>query len=180
MTRDELCEIYRGYIDCLNRQDWDRLGLFVDDAVEYNRAPVGLAGYRGMLEDDFRAIPDLRFRIELLISDPPHMQAVWISTAPRAACCSTFPSMASASNSQKTCSMNSPPGEFGKYGRSSTRQRSHNSSQPFDLVSRLFTYIRVAAIVEASPRPGNVIWPVGGDRRTSATEIQRSAPRDLR
>jgi predicted ester cyclase len=73
MTRDELCEIYRGYIDCLNRQDWDRLGLLVDDAVEYNGNPVGLAGYRGMLEDDFRAIPDLRFRVELLISDPPHI-----------------------------------------------------------------------------------------------------------
>jgi predicted ester cyclase len=73
MTRDELCEIYRGYIDCLNRQDWDRLGLLVDDAVEYNGDPVGLAGYRGMLEDDFRAIPDLRFRVELLISDPPHI-----------------------------------------------------------------------------------------------------------
>jgi predicted ester cyclase len=73
MTRDELCEIYRGYIDCLNRQDWDRLGLFVDDAVEYNGVPVGLAGYRGMLEEDFRAIPDLRFAIEVLISDPPRI-----------------------------------------------------------------------------------------------------------
>jgi predicted ester cyclase len=73
MTRDELSEIYRGYIDCLNRQDWDRLGLFVDDAVEYNGGPVGRAGYRGMLEDDFRAIPDLRFAIELLISDPPRI-----------------------------------------------------------------------------------------------------------
>lgn len=73
VTCDELCEIYRGYIDCLNRQDWDRLGLFVDDAVEYNGTSVGLTGYRGMLESDFRAIPDLRFEIELLISDPPRI-----------------------------------------------------------------------------------------------------------
>jgi predicted ester cyclase len=73
MPRDELSEIYRSYIDCLNRQDWNRLGLFVDDAVEYNGTPVGLAGYRGMLEGDFRAIPDLGFEIELLISDPPRI-----------------------------------------------------------------------------------------------------------
>jgi predicted ester cyclase len=73
MTRDELCEIYRGYIDCLNGQDWNRLGLFVDDAVEYNGTAVGLTGYRGMLEGNFRAIPDLRFGIELLISDPPRI-----------------------------------------------------------------------------------------------------------
>jgi predicted ester cyclase len=73
MTGDELRAIYRGYIDCLNGQDWDRLGLFVDDAVEYNDAPVGLTGYRDMLEGDFRAIPDLRFEIGLLISDPPRV-----------------------------------------------------------------------------------------------------------
>lgn len=73
MGPDELSAIYRGYIDCLNGQDWDRLDRFVDDVVEYNGAPVGLAGYRGMLEGDFEAIPDLRFRIELLICDPPHI-----------------------------------------------------------------------------------------------------------
>ncbi len=73
MTPDELGRIYRGYIDCLNRQDWDRLGLFVDGAVEYNGEPVGLSGYRNMLEGDFDAIPDLRFEIELLISEPPRI-----------------------------------------------------------------------------------------------------------
>lgn len=73
MTRDELCEIYRGYIDCLNGQDWDRLGLFVDEGAEYNGTAIGLSGYRRMLEGDFEAIPDLRFGIELLISDPPRI-----------------------------------------------------------------------------------------------------------
>jgi predicted ester cyclase len=68
-----LSEIYRGYIDCLNRQDWDRLGTFVGEAVVHNGARVGLDGYRHMLEGDFRAIPDLRFNIELLISDPPRI-----------------------------------------------------------------------------------------------------------
>ena len=73
MSRDALCEIYRAYIDCLNGQDWHRLGQFVDDRVAYNGTPVGLAGYRGMLEGDFRAIPDLRFEIDLLVSDPPRI-----------------------------------------------------------------------------------------------------------
>ncbi|HKV00065.1 MAG TPA: ester cyclase [Vineibacter sp.] len=73
MTRDELINIYRRYIDCLNRQDWDELKAFVHDDVRYNGAYVGLAGYRSMLEGDFRAIPDLRFHIELLVCDPPHI-----------------------------------------------------------------------------------------------------------
>jgi predicted ester cyclase len=73
MTRDELEATYRGYIDCLNAQAWDRLGRFVDDAVDYNGSPVGLAGYRAMLEGDFRAIPDLRFAIELVIAEPPRV-----------------------------------------------------------------------------------------------------------
>ena len=71
MTGDELSAIYRSYIDCLNRQGWDDLGRFVDEAVEYNDATVGLGGYRAMLEGDFRAIPDLHFQIERLVADPP-------------------------------------------------------------------------------------------------------------
>ncbi len=71
MTRNQLADLYRGYIDCLNRQDWERLGEFVHPQVAYNATPVGLAGYRAMLERDFREIPDLVFRIQLLVADPP-------------------------------------------------------------------------------------------------------------
>jgi predicted ester cyclase len=46
---------------------------FVHDDVHYNGKPVGLSGYREMLEADFRAIPDLHFNIELLICEPPHV-----------------------------------------------------------------------------------------------------------
>lgn len=71
MMREDLALIYRRYIDCLNHQDWDHLADYVDEAVEYNGKRISLSGYRGMLEGDFRAIPDLRFNISILCSDPP-------------------------------------------------------------------------------------------------------------
>ncbi|WP_129139377.1 ester cyclase [Modicisalibacter coralii] len=73
MTRDDLANLYRGYIDCLNAQDWSSLGRFVHDDVEHNGRRLGLAGYREMLEQDYLAIPDLHFAIELLTADPPHV-----------------------------------------------------------------------------------------------------------
>jgi len=73
MTKTDLADIYRNYIACLNRQDWPMLGKFVHDDVAHNARPLGLAGYRAMLEQDFREIPDLHFNIELLICDPPHL-----------------------------------------------------------------------------------------------------------
>ena len=66
---------YQGYIGCLNRQDWLALGDFVDEHVRYNGERVGLDGYRRMLEEDFRRIPDLRFVIDLLIAEPPRIAA---------------------------------------------------------------------------------------------------------
>lgn len=73
MSQTGLSNIYRAYIDCLNRQDWPQLEHFVDDDVQYNGERIGLAGYRHMLERDFREIPDLRFNIQLLLCDPPHI-----------------------------------------------------------------------------------------------------------
>jgi predicted ester cyclase len=71
VTKDELSNVYRDYIACLNAQDWGRLGQFVGDDVSHNERRLGLPGYRAMLERDFSEIPDLRFNIQLLISDPP-------------------------------------------------------------------------------------------------------------
>ena len=36
MTRNELADLYLGYIDCLNQQDWNRLGDFVHPDVSDN------------------------------------------------------------------------------------------------------------------------------------------------
>jgi predicted ester cyclase len=73
MTRTDLCEVYRDYIACLNRQDWPKLDQFVDDEVTHNDRRIGLSGYRAMLERDFCEIPDLHFDVQLLISDPPYI-----------------------------------------------------------------------------------------------------------
>jgi predicted ester cyclase len=70
-----LADLYRAYIDCLNRQDWDALGQYVDDQVEHNGRPLKLSGYRAMLVKDFEDIPDLRFNIELLACSPPLVAA---------------------------------------------------------------------------------------------------------
>ena len=73
MANGNLADIYRSYIACLNRQDWPNLGQFVHREVHYNDERIGLAGYRRMLEEDFRAIPDLYFDVRLLISEPPRV-----------------------------------------------------------------------------------------------------------
>ena len=73
MRKDELADIYRDYIRCLNGRDWPRLARFVDEDARHNGRPFGLSGYREMLERDCEAIPDLEFRIELLVADPPHV-----------------------------------------------------------------------------------------------------------
>lgn len=73
MDRASLCDIYRGYIACLNAQDWPNLGRFVHEEVHHNGRRLGLPGYREMLERDYVEIPDLHFDIQLLVSDPPHV-----------------------------------------------------------------------------------------------------------
>jgi predicted ester cyclase len=73
VIRTDLSAIYRDYIACLNKQDWSRLKQFVHDDAVHNGRRFGVQKYREMLEGDFSAIPDLYFRIELLISDPPYI-----------------------------------------------------------------------------------------------------------
>ena len=75
MRKDDLADIYRDYIACLNAQDWPRLVKFVDDDVHHNGRRLGLSGYREMLERDYEDIPDLQFAIALLVCDPPHVAA---------------------------------------------------------------------------------------------------------
>ncbi|MER8722828.1 ester cyclase [Mesorhizobium sp. M0195] len=73
MTKSDLSDRYRGYIACLNKQDWPNLGRFVHDEVTHNGRKLGLSGYLEMLVRDFDQIPDLYFDIQLLVADPPYV-----------------------------------------------------------------------------------------------------------
>ena len=75
MAFTSLCDLYRAYIDCLNRRDWEKLGQYVDDEVEHNGRSLRLSGYRDMLVKDFEDIPDLRFNVQLLACSPPLVAA---------------------------------------------------------------------------------------------------------
>jgi predicted ester cyclase len=75
MRKEELRDRYRGYIDCLNRQDWRHLGDYVAETAQRNGQALGLTGYRTMIEGDFAAIPDLFFKIDFLVSEPPYVAA---------------------------------------------------------------------------------------------------------
>jgi predicted ester cyclase len=73
MSNAELARVYRQYIACLNRRDWQELHRFIDDGVSHNGRQIGLSGYREMLQRDVDQIPDLRFNIEILVSDAPYV-----------------------------------------------------------------------------------------------------------
>ena len=59
MINTDLSDVYRGYIACLNEQDWLKLEQFVHEDVYYNGQQIGILSYREMLERDFGEIPDL-------------------------------------------------------------------------------------------------------------------------
>ena len=65
--------IYDRYIACLNARDWDRLGEFVADDAIHNGRRLGVDGYRAMLEENCRDIPDLRFDLDLVVADEAHI-----------------------------------------------------------------------------------------------------------
>ena len=41
MNQADLADIYRGYIACLNRQDWSNLDQFIHDDVHHNDRLIG-------------------------------------------------------------------------------------------------------------------------------------------
>ena len=65
--------LYDRYIACLNARDWERLGEFVADDAVHNGRRLGVEGYRAMLEDNCRDIPDLYFDVDLVVADEGHI-----------------------------------------------------------------------------------------------------------
>lgn len=61
--------VYRDYLACQNERRWAELGTFVADRLSYNGNQFSLDDYRGMLQSDVPAIPDLPYRPELLLAD---------------------------------------------------------------------------------------------------------------
>lgn len=83
MRDQDLAGFYRDYIDCLNGRDWPALGRFVADDVRHNGNGLGLAGYRAMLEQNVRDIPDLHFAIVLLVCDAGRIACrLWFDCTP--------------------------------------------------------------------------------------------------
>ena len=75
MIAAQLGRFYRGYLACLNAQDWAQLGQYVHDDASHNGQRFGLTGYQAMLEKDFAQIPDLHFNIALAAYEPPNIAA---------------------------------------------------------------------------------------------------------
>lgn len=73
MTDTDLRVIYRDYIACLNARELASLEKFVHPHARHNGRQFGVSGYRDMLENDYREIPDLFFDVDLLVCEPPHV-----------------------------------------------------------------------------------------------------------
>lgn len=64
---------YKQYIACLNARAWNELGEFVAADVVHNGRPLGVDGYRAMLEENVRDIPDLHFNADLVVANESHV-----------------------------------------------------------------------------------------------------------
>lgn len=71
--RNNATTFYDRYIACLNARDWERLGEFVADDAVHNGRRLGVDGYRAMLEENCRDIPDLQFNVDLMVADEGHI-----------------------------------------------------------------------------------------------------------
>lgn len=70
---DTTASMFEAYIACLNARNWSHLGKFVATDVVHNGRLLGADGYRAMLEENCRDIPDLHFNADLVVADEGHV-----------------------------------------------------------------------------------------------------------
>ena len=75
MEEPNLIDFYRAYIEALNERRWDALAHYVCDPVSYDGERIGLAAYKANLVENCRIIPDLFFRVEILVTDATRVAA---------------------------------------------------------------------------------------------------------
>ena len=68
MNSLEITTFYDKYISCLNSRKLIGLGQFVNETLIYNEKAIHLKDYQEMLAQNFRDIPDLYFKIDLIIA----------------------------------------------------------------------------------------------------------------
>lgn len=62
-------EFYRRYIDCLNSGNLEKLSDFIQDQLTYNGKEITLKDYKKSRLMERKAIPDLFYHIELLVTN---------------------------------------------------------------------------------------------------------------
>ena len=67
MIASEINNYYSRYIDCLNSKRLERLEEFVNKKL-INKKAIELKDYQEMLAQNFRDIPDLYFKIDLIVA----------------------------------------------------------------------------------------------------------------
>lgn len=78
-----LREHYLGYLDALNRQQFDELPSFVGESLTYNGMSLTGLEYRLARENDFRTIPDLSFTVDrLVVGDDQVACRIWFDCTP--------------------------------------------------------------------------------------------------
>ena len=138
MDEINLSEVYRGYIACLNKQDWSKLGVFVGDDVKYNGQRIGLSGYREMLGETSAKSRTYASRFRSSFASRRILRADCILTVRRSVRFSGFTCKENGSRSLRTSSMSFVATGFSKSGRSSIRLRLRDSCSG--------TWMRVPAV----------------------------------
>lgn len=77
-----LSAIYRRYIEAILRHDLTALDEFVDENVVHNQRPLGLNGYKQLIEDNIIK-PDCGIEIVRLVADDSHVASNLLFTVPK-------------------------------------------------------------------------------------------------